>query len=187
MFGQHLLVAPITEEGATEVNVYLPAGSWLSLFNSEVINGDRWIAAPADLTQIPVFIKENAVIPLNLDASYELASDVGSRVDGYERLSLIIYVTKDIEYQFKDDLGNTIELTVAKKGHTVEALVTITGDYLVTLLFRAMGMAAAVKLNDKAQTHVEDLEQFNSGSYLQRGKDVLVTFQQGITSISIEL
>jgi hypothetical protein len=116
-----------------------------------------------------------------------LASDVGSRVDGYERLSLIIYVTKDIEYQFKDDLGNTIELTVAKKGHTVEALVTITGDYLVTLLFRAMGMAAAVKLNDKAQTHVEDLEQFNSGSYLQRGKDVLVTFQQGITSISIEL
>ena len=33
MFGRQLLVAPITTQGATSKNVYLPAGEWYDFWN----------------------------------------------------------------------------------------------------------------------------------------------------------
>ncbi|QGQ97156.1 hypothetical protein EHS13_20825 [Paenibacillus psychroresistens] len=187
MFGQHLLVVPIAEEGATKTEVYLPAGSWLNLFNSEVIAGGRLITASADISQIPVFIKENSVIPLNLNHTYELSSDVGSQVNGYDQLTLLVYVTSEADYHFADDLGNSISLSVVKKSLALEASIEITGEYPVTLLFRGLGTVAGVKLKEVAQASVVDLEIFKIGSYLQRCEDMLITIQQGMASIRIEL
>lgn len=58
MFGSDLLVAPVTEEGATERKVYLPMGDgWTNIFNHETFAGGQEVVIKFDLTTIPVFWK----------------------------------------------------------------------------------------------------------------------------------
>jgi oligosaccharide 4-alpha-D-glucosyltransferase len=63
-WGDNLLVAPITSQGATGRMLYLPAGKWYSLANNAVTDGNKWITQPADIKQIPVFVKEGSFVPL---------------------------------------------------------------------------------------------------------------------------
>lgn len=58
MLGSSILVAPITEQGARSRTVYLPEGEWTELFSGKTYQGGKEIKAQADLSQIPVFIKD---------------------------------------------------------------------------------------------------------------------------------
>jgi oligosaccharide 4-alpha-D-glucosyltransferase len=71
MFGDSLLAAPVTQEGAVSRTVWLPSGTWyeagalLGIDNScGMIEGGREITADAPLGSIPVYAKQGAVIPL---------------------------------------------------------------------------------------------------------------------------
>jgi oligosaccharide 4-alpha-D-glucosyltransferase len=63
-WGDNLLVAPVTSQGATARMVYLPAGKWYSLANNSVTDGGKFINQPADIKQIPVFVKEGSFVPM---------------------------------------------------------------------------------------------------------------------------
>ena len=58
MLGSSILVAPITKQGARSRTVYLPEGQWTELFSGTTYQGGTEIEAQADLSQIPVFIKD---------------------------------------------------------------------------------------------------------------------------------
>jgi alpha-D-xyloside xylohydrolase len=49
MFGPAFLVAPVTEQGQTEKDVYLPAGDWYDFWTNEKLAGGRWIKAKAPI------------------------------------------------------------------------------------------------------------------------------------------
>jgi hypothetical protein len=70
MFGDFLLVAPALEKTDTEVSVWLPKGNWVNFFSGKKFTGDRTIKVPAKLGEIPVFIKEGAIIPMGPEISY---------------------------------------------------------------------------------------------------------------------
>ena len=58
--GDHLLVAPVTEENAVKRNVYLPEGAWVSLWTKERFEGDRTITCDAPKFKkegLPMFVK----------------------------------------------------------------------------------------------------------------------------------
>lgn len=55
MFGDTLLVAPVTEEGATRRDVYLPAGQWFHVFTGESFEGGRTVSVDAPIGTPPVF------------------------------------------------------------------------------------------------------------------------------------
>jgi len=63
-WGDNLLVAPVTGQGATARMLYLPAGKWYNLANNAVTDGNKWVNQPADLKQIPVFVREGSFVPL---------------------------------------------------------------------------------------------------------------------------
>ena len=63
-WGDAFLVTPVTEPGATAVNVSLPKGIWFDYWNDALIAGGRTIAAPVSLSTIPVFVKAGAFIPM---------------------------------------------------------------------------------------------------------------------------
>jgi oligosaccharide 4-alpha-D-glucosyltransferase len=63
-WGDNLLVAPVTSQGATARMLYLPAGKWYSLANNAVTDGNKWLNQPADIKQIPVFVREGSFVPL---------------------------------------------------------------------------------------------------------------------------
>lgn len=105
MFGDALLVAPIIKEGDTSRKIYFPTGKWYNFFTNEVFEEEEYSEVTAQLKEIPVFIKNNSVIPLNLNQEFALGENVGNDITNYNNLSFLI-VGENIEYIFKDDLEN---------------------------------------------------------------------------------
>lgn len=70
LFGESLLVAPIYEESA-ERTVLLPPGKWRYWFDdTKLIDGGTTLQRSYPMAQYPVFIKEGAIIPMNISRGY---------------------------------------------------------------------------------------------------------------------
>merc|ERR1712216_1003695 len=58
MLGPLLLVAPVTQQNATQRGVYFPAGAnWQHFFTTERISGGQWLTVDAPLDLIPVYYR----------------------------------------------------------------------------------------------------------------------------------
>jgi alpha-D-xyloside xylohydrolase len=63
LFGHALMVAPVTEYGARERQVYFPAGvDWYDFDTGKRYQGGTSATVPAPLNRIPVFVRAGAVI-----------------------------------------------------------------------------------------------------------------------------
>ncbi|RSN09286.1 glycoside hydrolase family 31 [Nonomuraea sp. WAC 01424] len=137
LFGSQLLVAPITTQGATGKNVYLPAGEWYDLWNGGRFTGPGTKTYNAGLDTIPVYAKPGAIVPLNLNADYQLGGEIGNSVDTYTNLTFRIYPAGSTSYAYFEDSANaTRTITSAENwaGHAVTVTVpalTTTGTLQV--------------------------------------------------------
>jgi oligosaccharide 4-alpha-D-glucosyltransferase len=65
LWGDAFLVAPITEQGATERDVPLPQGSaWFDFWTNTRYDGGQIITVPLTLETTPVFVKAGAFVPM---------------------------------------------------------------------------------------------------------------------------
>ncbi len=64
LFGESMLVCPLTYEEGTSKEIYLPEGDWYDFFTGERIAGGKTMQVQAEYNQIPVFVKAGAIIPL---------------------------------------------------------------------------------------------------------------------------
>jgi len=65
MFGPAFLVAPVTEQGATSREVYLPAGTdWYNYWTSERVKGGQTITVAAPIDTIPLFVRAGSILPM---------------------------------------------------------------------------------------------------------------------------
>lgn len=63
--GRDILVAPVIVAGARSREVYLPAGArWTDAFTGEEFDGGRTVTAEAPLARIPVFLRDDAAVPV---------------------------------------------------------------------------------------------------------------------------
>lgn len=62
-FGDHLLVAPVLQEGAARRKVYLPQGRWFDFWSGQAFDGPAVIEAQAPLGRLPLFARAGSVIP----------------------------------------------------------------------------------------------------------------------------
>ncbi|HPF87372.1 MAG TPA: alpha-xylosidase [Candidatus Limiplasma sp.] len=83
MLGQSLLVAPVFRKDGT-VDYYLPEGTWMHLLSGEVRRGGAWQRETYDLTSLPVYVRENTILPLG-------ASDTQVDYDYLDGLELHLY------------------------------------------------------------------------------------------------
>lgn len=98
LFGDDLLVAPVTRKGATSRRVYLPAGRWielartwklrdsgrLTLGEAAIVDGRRSVRAAAPLGTIPLYLRAGSVVPM-LPSTVDTLSQYDGR--GVERLA----------------------------------------------------------------------------------------------------
>ncbi|KAF6218041.1 hypothetical protein HO133_006453 [Letharia lupina] len=74
-YGPSILVAPVTDEGATSVSVYFPNDQFYDFFTYEPLRGSgSSVTINANLTQIPVYIKGGAILPLRSDGANTTAA-----------------------------------------------------------------------------------------------------------------
>ena len=65
MFGPALLVAPVTDQGATSRSVYLPAGTdWYDFWTNEKFHGGQRLTVKSPIETIPVFVRAGSILPL---------------------------------------------------------------------------------------------------------------------------
>lgn len=77
MLGDAILVAPVLREDKV-VSYYLPEGTWTHLLSQEVKAGGRWYTESYDYFSLPLFVRENTLLPMGSengrpDYDYEAA------------------------------------------------------------------------------------------------------------------
>ncbi len=65
LWGRHMLIAPVYEEGATSRKVYLPEGTWYDWWSQKKMSGKQTVNRDVDLTTMPIYVKAGAIIPLD--------------------------------------------------------------------------------------------------------------------------
>ena len=87
MLGDKLLVAPVFSESG-EVTYYLPDGEWTHLIDGRKLKGGRWITESYDFMSLPLWVRENSVLPVG-------ARDDRPDYDYTESLTLRAYSLKE--------------------------------------------------------------------------------------------
>jgi alpha-glucosidase (family GH31 glycosyl hydrolase) len=95
LFGEDFLVAPIYED-SFERTVSLPEGHWRYLFaDNEIIEGPKTITRDFPLDEFPVYVRDGAVVPLNVSREY---TGYGDRMsEGF--LTWLIYPRDRSEFE----------------------------------------------------------------------------------------
>ena len=70
IFGESMMVCPLTLEDGTGRSVWLPAGTWHNFFTGETFEGGNEYQIHAELEDIPVFVKDGALIPVAKPVDY---------------------------------------------------------------------------------------------------------------------
>jgi alpha-glucosidase (family GH31 glycosyl hydrolase) len=101
-FGDALLVAPVTREGARGRTIFLPPGEWTDYWTGRRHAGDRTIdfVAPPDV--MPLFVKDGAIIPMQPAMTY-----IGEKPA--DPLTLDIYPAGRSSYSLYEDDGMSLE------------------------------------------------------------------------------
>jgi alpha-D-xyloside xylohydrolase len=100
MFGPAFLVAPVTEQGATSRQVYLPAGAdWYNFWTNERIKGGQTVAVAAPIDTIPLFVRAGSIVPLGS------AVESTHQAQGIDRVR--VYPGADADFTLFSDDGKT--------------------------------------------------------------------------------
>ena len=68
MFGNSLLINPITQSNVQSRKTYLPehAAGWIDFWNGKAYEGGQYVDIPASIEKIPVFVKAGTILPLGM-------------------------------------------------------------------------------------------------------------------------
>ncbi|MBE9917544.1 hypothetical protein G8C92_26370 [Paenibacillus donghaensis] len=189
MFGGSLLIAPVADEGHYSKRVYFPKGQWISLFGSEQYEGGRSAIVAADLDQIPVFIREDHIIPLNLGNGLNLGSHVGNAVDSYRNLTFMMFLVHHLDYQFEDDLGNSISAKGFRSVNRLEWKVASTAESGIHWMVRGAGNLKSVTVQGQQLLPADRVDGLaDAGQYCTLCGDLVLFFpSSGDFHVVVEL
>jgi alpha-glucosidase len=102
LFGDAIMVAPV-ESTKLIADVYLPKGDWYRLSSDAKFKGNKVIKAPAPLTDLPVFVKAGAIIPMQ-----NLVQSTNEKGDGILKIN-IWYDTKGNSFTYYEDDGSSYD------------------------------------------------------------------------------
>lgn len=108
MLGDSLLVCPILEDYIEKKKIYLPKGNWYSLYDGKYYLGNKYYDIDVCDDIMPIFFKENTVLPLNLNNTLILGGQMSNDLSKYDNLVFVYH--GDVNYRFEDDLGNDFNI-----------------------------------------------------------------------------
>ncbi|MBR0049210.1 MAG: DUF5110 domain-containing protein [Prevotella sp.] len=99
MFGPALMACPVGYYKARNRQVYFPRQcGWYNLYTGEFTNGGQRLVVDAPYEQIPVFVREGAIIPFGPEMQW-------SDEKPAELINLYVYAGHDGEFQLYEDEG----------------------------------------------------------------------------------
>lgn len=95
MLGESLLVAPVFDQKVH--HIYLPKGSFVDLHTGERLQGDRWIVSGKEIDRIPLYLRENHMLPMLKEAPMHIADE------NFSRLQVAVNLTDTMKQVYFDD------------------------------------------------------------------------------------
>lgn len=145
MLGGSLLVAPVFDQ--PKHHVYLPEGSWIDLETGARIDGNRWITYPKQIDVIPLFLRENSMIPMLKEAPLHIEDK------NFEDLELVVNIKDHMEQAYCDDGVEGIF-----RADLRDSILNLTVQDIPVSRFRiyAAGAVEQVFINDTATAFTTD-------------------------------
>ena len=98
MYGPSLLIAPVTEQGATTRTLYLPTGcDWYNYWTSERVRGGQIVTVAAPIDTLPIFVKAGSILPFGSEIESTREEQMLSRIR--------IYPGADADFSLYNDDG----------------------------------------------------------------------------------
>jgi alpha-D-xyloside xylohydrolase len=113
MFGPAFLVAPITEQGATSREVYLPVGAdWYNYWTQERVKGGQTITVQAPIDTIPLFVRAGSIIPMGspVESTHEAQTVDRVRVYPGADTSFTLFSDDGKTYAYEKGAGSITRL-----------------------------------------------------------------------------
>ena len=103
MLGPSLLVAPVTDAGASERSVYLPAGTdWYDFWTGHRQAGGERIRRQTPLLIMPLYVRAGTILPLGPEIEF-----TGQHPDA--PVELRVYSGSDADFKLYEDDGTTYD------------------------------------------------------------------------------
>jgi alpha-D-xyloside xylohydrolase len=103
MFGPSILVAPVTDAGATSRRVYLPAGAdWYDFWTGEKTDGGQEVNRETPLNIMPLYVRAGSILPMGPESEY-------SNQHADAPVELRIYPGHDASFKIYEDDGTTYD------------------------------------------------------------------------------
>lgn len=118
LWGDDILVAPVTRKGATHWTVYLPAGAWHDFWTHATYTGSGGVTVEAPLDRLPLFVRDGAIIPQGPVLQYD-----GERPT--DEITLMVYPEGASSFVLYDDDGRT---NAYREGGYAETWLACTSD-----------------------------------------------------------
>ena len=132
MFGESILVAPVTERNQSVKWIYLPAGTWIDYNRGTKYSGGQYIPYSINSeqwTDLPMFVKSGAIIPTQCVQDYVDEDDVETiTVDIFPSASSTSFDYYDDDgstYQYESGVYFSQEFSASKTNQTTS--VTVAG------------------------------------------------------------
>lgn len=128
MFGEHLLASPVVQEGQSQKNLYLPAGTWRDFFRGTEYAGGQTHAVPVDSAtweDLPLFVREGAILPLQPVMNYVGEAPVTNldllMLPSTARTSFVYYDDDGETYGYETGAYHRQEIALQDTGESIEA------------------------------------------------------------------
>ncbi|MBA6416360.1 DUF5110 domain-containing protein [Colwellia sp. 6M3] len=178
-YGDALLVAPVTEQGARSVEVNLPTGVWFNFWNDKRYLGNQKVTIAAPLDQTPVLVRGGAFIPMV--EAVQSTKDYNTK-----NLTLHYYADTSVKsssaLMYNDDgkdpnsLANSdyekLTFNAEQQGNNLSLNLQQAGDFsgmpasrkLSVVIHHYGDNSAKIKVNNKAIKLVANQQQFTDHS-----------------------
>ncbi len=120
LWGDDLLVAPVTREGATAWPVYLPEGRWYDFWTGARHDGPGGVTLPAPLERLPLLVRGGAIIPMG-----PVVQHTGERP--LDEVTLLVYPEGRSRFELYEDDGRTNAYRQGRHAITAIECVAETG------------------------------------------------------------
>jgi alpha-D-xyloside xylohydrolase len=152
LFGRDLFVAPVISEGAIERNVILPNNRWWHLFEESWYDAGQHKVA-ANIDQIPVFVRENSLLPLALTLKGKLGDAMQSDISLNNDRVILSTALTDGKWQYSE-LNLGLDLKIEVKGDSVIINYQSIASGETTLVFSENMNTAIVNGREQPITEV---------------------------------
>jgi alpha-D-xyloside xylohydrolase len=167
MFGKSFLVAPITEAGVNEWNVYLPKSTtWYDFWTGKRFAGGQTIKTDAPQDKIPLFVKAGSIVPMGKFMQYasEKSMDtVEIRIYPGANGKFVLYEDENDNYNYEKGMYSTITfnwdeakktLTISDRNGSFPGVLN-ERKFNVVIVGMSKGLGDSVSQADKVITYTE--------------------------------